>query len=213
MIRESLEPGAASVAMVVTFGSGINFQYRTTANAGTEVTTEASIAVPQWVRLTRSGNTFTGEYSANGNTWTTLGNPVDIPMLLDAYVGLCLASDNPGAVCAAEFSNVTTSGTGDWQSQDIGIESNIAEQLYVALQDSAGNSAVVINPDPAATTAVGDDDDYIEWNIPFTEFTGVNPQAITKMSIGVGSRGSTQPGSAGDLYIDDIGLQLPDSEQ
>jgi hypothetical protein len=211
MIRESLEPGAANVAMVVTFGSGINFQYRTTANAGTEVTTEAGITAPQWVRLTRSGNTFTGEYSANGNTWTTLGTPVDIPMLLDTYVGLCLASDNIGAVCAAEFSNVSTSTavTGVWQSQDIGIESNIAEQLYVVLQDNTGNSAVVINPD-AGATAIGD---YTPWDIPFTEFTGVNMQAINKMSIGVGSRGSTQPGSAGDLYIDDIGLQLPDSEQ
>ncbi len=209
MIRESLEPGSVNVAMVVTFGSGINFQYRSEGNAGTELTTEASITVPQWLRLTRSGNTFTGEYSANGNTWTTLGTPVDIPMLLDIYVGLCLASDNIDAVCSAEFSNVTTSGTGDWQSQDIGIESNIGEQLYVVLQDSAGNSAVVINPDPAATT-IGT---YTEWNILFTEFTGVNMQAIKRLSIGVGDRANPQLGSAGDLYIDDIGLRFPVSEQ
>jgi regulation of enolase protein 1 (concanavalin A-like superfamily) len=203
MIRESLEPGSSYAAMVVTFGSGVNFQYRTDTNAGTELVTEAEIAAPQWVRLTRSGNTFTGEYSANGSNWTTQGS-VDIAMLADVYIGLCLASDNIGAVCRAEFSNVTASGTGDWQSQDIGVESNIGEQLYVVLQDSAGNSAVVTNPDPAATTI----DVYTEWNIPLADFTGVNLQAITKMSIGVGSRGSTQPGSAGDLYIDDIGLLL-----
>ena len=75
----------------------------------------------------------------------------------------------------------------------------------MALQDSAVNSAVVKHPDPAATTTSV----YTQWNIPLTDFTGVNLQAITKMSIGVGDRGSTQPGSAGDLYVDDIGLELP----
>ena len=73
------------------------------------------------------------------------------------------------------------------------------------LQDSANNSAVIKHPDPAAT-AIGT---WTQWNIPLTEFTGVNLQAVTKMSIGVGDRANTQPGSAGDLYIDDIGLYLP----
>jgi len=192
--------------MVVTPGSGVNFQYRTVANAGSEQTTQAGIAAPQWVRLTRSGNTFTGEYSANGSNWTALGT-IDIAMLSEVYIGLCLTSHNVGETCTAEFSNVNISGTvtGDWQSQDIGIQSNIGEQLYVALQDSAGNSAVVTNPDPAATTI----NVYTQWNIPLTNFTGVNLKAIKKMSIGVGSRGSVQLGSAGDLYIDDIGLKLP----
>jgi hypothetical protein len=77
------------------------------------------------------------------------------------------------------------------------------------LQDSAGNSAIVNHPDPAATTI----DVYTQWDIPLIDFTGVNLQAITKISIGVGNRGSTQPGSAGDLYIDDIGLNLSASGQ
>jgi regulation of enolase protein 1 (concanavalin A-like superfamily) len=206
MIRESLAPGAVNVAMVVTPGNGVNFQYRTEANAGSDQTTQTGITAPQWVRLTRSGNTFTGEYSANGSNWATLGS-VDIAMLADVYIGLCLTSHNVDATCTAEFSNVSTSTsvTGNWQSQDIGIESNIPEGLYVVLQDSAGNSVVVKHPDPAATT-IGT---WTEWNIPLTEFTGVNLQAITKMSIGVGDRANTQPGSAGDLYIDDIGLELP----
>jgi len=204
MIRESLEPGSVHAMIVVTPGSGVAFQRRTTTNGGSETDTQADITAPQWVRLSRSGNTFTGEYSANGSNWTTLGS-IDIAMLPDTYIGLCLTSHNVDATCTAEFSNVTTSGTGDWQSQDIGIESNIGEQLYVVLQDSASNSAVVKHPDPASTT-IGT---WTEWNIPLTEFTGVNLQAVTKMSIGVGDRANTQPGSAGDLYIDDIGLHLP----
>jgi hypothetical protein len=160
------------------------------------------------VRLTRNGNNFTAEYSANGTTdWQLLGVPITIPMLADVYVGLCLTSHNVNATCTAEFSNVAlpASVTGQWQSQDIGIESNIGEQLYVVLEDSAGSNAVVKYPDPAAT-AIGT---WTEWNIPLTDLTGVNLQAIKKIYIGVGDRTNTQPGSAGDLYIDDISLKLP----
>jgi hypothetical protein len=218
MIRESLAPGAVNIAMVVTPGSGVSFQRRITMDAGSEETTQTGITAPQWVRLSRSGNTFTGEYSANGSNWTTLGS-VDIAMLPDTYIGLCLTSHNVDATCTAELSNVTTDGTGQWQSQDIGIESNIGEPMYIVLEDSAGGSAVVNHPDPAATT-IGT---WTEWNIPLTPaeggsdpvqgfaLAGVNLQAVNKLTIGVGDRSNPQLGSAGDLYIDDIGLRIPSS--
>ncbi len=205
MIRELLEPGSVHAMIVVTPSNGVSFQYRINGGAASDQTAVIDITAPQWVRLTRSGNTFTGEYSDNGNTWTVLGS-IDIAMLSDVYIGLCLTSHNVDATCTAEFSDVSTSTsvTGNWQSQDIGIESNIGEQLYVALQDDAGNSAIVNYLDPAATNITT----WTQWNIPLTEFTGVNLQAVTKMSIGVGDRANTQPSSAGDLYIDDIGLRI-----
>jgi hypothetical protein len=64
---------------------------------------------------------------------------------------------------------------------------------------------VIKHPDPAASTTSS----WTEWNIPFTDFTGVNMQAVKKMSIGVGDRANTQPAGAGDLYIDDIRLNRP----
>ena len=95
-------------------------------------------------------------------------------------------------------------------SHNIGIESNVPDGLYVVLQDSAGNSAVIKHPDPAATT-IGS---WTEWDIPLIDFssatgTGVNLQAIKSMVIGVGDRTNPQRGGAGTLYIDDIGLRLP----
>jgi regulation of enolase protein 1 (concanavalin A-like superfamily) len=206
MIRESLEPDSVNVMIAVTPDNGVTFQSRNLTGNDSVSIEQTDITAPQWVRLTRSGNTFTGQYSANGSNWTTLGS-VDIPMLLDAYIGLCVTSHNVNAICTAEFSDVTTTGsvTGDWQSQDIGIENNAPEQLYVALQDSAGNSAVVNHPDSAATTI----DTWTQWSIPLKDFSGVNLQAVTKMSIGVGNRANPQAGGAGDLYIDDIELYLP----
>jgi hypothetical protein len=80
--------------------------------------------------------------------------------------------------------------------------------MYVVLEDSTGTSAVVKHPDPAATTL----NTWTQWNIPLTDFVGVNLQAIKKMSIGAGDRANTQPGGAGDLYIDDIGLTFTEPE-
>jgi hypothetical protein len=208
MIRETLAADSKHVMIVVTPGNGVAFQYRTeTGGATAQATPIPGITAPRWVRLMRSSNTFTARYSANGTTWTTLGTPLEMPMLADCYVGLCLTSHDVSATCTAEFSNLTlpTSVTGQWQSQDIGIRSNTAEHIYTALRDSAGNSAVVKNSNTAATTI----DTWTEWNIPLTQFTGVNLQAIQKLTIGVGDRANPQRGGSGDLYIDDIGLKLP----
>jgi regulation of enolase protein 1 (concanavalin A-like superfamily) len=209
MIRETLEPGSVNFAMVVTPGNGVSFQRRISANAGSENTTQAGITAPQWVRLTRSGNTFIAEYSATGtaNSWTQLGS-VETPMAADVYIGLCLTSHNVNATCTAEFSNITLppSVTGQWQLHDIGIQSNDPEQLYIVLQDSTGSSSPAVKYSDAAATTI---DTWTQWDIPLPAFTGVNLQSITKLFIGVGDRASTQPGGAGDLYIDDIGLLLP----
>ena len=75
----------------------------------------------------------------------------------------------------------------------------------MAVADSSGKSAVVKHPDPAATTF----NTYTEWDIPLMSFAGVNMQAIKKLSIGVGDRDNPQRGGAGDLYIDDIRLNMP----
>ncbi len=211
MIRQTLEPGSTNAAMVVTPINGVSFQYRPTTDTDSISTTQAGITAPQWVRVTRSGNTLTGEYSADRTNWVMLGTAT-VPMLQDVYIGLCLTSHNVEEKCTAEFSDVDITGTvtGDWQSQDIGIQSNVAESMYVVLEDSAGNSVVVKHSDPSATT-IGT---WTQWSIPLTDFssatgTGLNLQAVNKMSIGVGDRANPQVGGFGTLYIDDIGLLLP----
>jgi regulation of enolase protein 1 (concanavalin A-like superfamily) len=207
MIRESLAPDSAHVMAVVTPGQGIALFRRTTAAATTElVGSQFGLKAPYWVRLTRSGNTFTAERSINGTLWTAL-RTTTMPILADVYIGLCLTSRDVNATCTAEFSGLATSNnvTGDWQSQDIGIKSNIASQVYVALQDSAGNIAVVKHSDPSSSAI----STWTEWNIPLSNFTGVNLLAIKTLSIGVGDRFNPQKGGSGDLYIDDIRLFLP----
>ena len=134
-------------------------------------------------------------------------------MTTDVYIGLSLTSHNVNAICVAEFSDVSTTGnvTGDWQVQAIGAAmpttGNDVEPLYVALEDTANNVKVVTHSDPNAVQGSA----WQEWNVALEEFgsAGVNLASVKKMYIGVGSRGATEAGGAGALYVDDIRLYPP----
>ncbi len=208
MMRETKDADSPNIAVVVTSGSGVSLQVRSTVGGGTEESNRVTgITAPQYVKLSRAGNTFTGEYSSDKVNWKPLGS-ITMPLSTQVYIGLCLTSHNADATCTATFSNVTLNPavSGDWAHNDIGIASNIAEPMYVVVEDNAGVSSPAIRYfNPAATTIKP----WTPWNILLTDLGGVNLKAIKKMVIGVGTRGSTQPGGSGTLYIDDIRLLLP----
>jgi len=214
MVREGLEAGAKHVMLVVTPGSGVQFTWRDFTNADmTEHNTQAGIAPPCWIRLTRTGNTFKAEHSANGTSWQPVvdaaSNTHQLSVLGNVYIGLCLTSHNVGAVTVAEFSNLSTSGgvSGQWQVAEIGVEhpSNDRADLYVAVEDSMGRTGVVSYPEGAVVP------NWTEWKIPLTEFSnaGVNLAAIKAMHLGVGNRNLPVADGAGDVYFDDIRVVRP----
>ena len=207
MIRDTLAPNSAHAAVYVTPNNGVAFERRLTMGDITSRDNQTEINYPHWVKLTRTGNTFTAHHSTDGATWEQLGIPETIAMGADVYIGLALTSHNVNQTCVADFYDVNITGavSGQWQSQDIGIASNTAEQLYVAVEDSAGKSAVVKHEDPNAVL----EDTWQEWNIALKDFTGVNMAAVKKMVIGVGDIVNPQPGGAGSLYVDDIRLYIP----
>ncbi|HCO96504.1 MAG TPA: hypothetical protein DIU00_21630, partial [Phycisphaerales bacterium] len=104
----------------------------------------------------------------------------------------------------------TTTGTvsPQWAHQDIGIESNAAEPLYVAVSNSAGAPAVVVNNDPAAANI----DTWTEWIIPLQALAdqGITLTNVDRIAIGLGTQGNmTIPGGSGKMYFDDIRLYQP----
>ena len=72
--------------------------------------------------------------------------------------------------------------------------------LYVGIEDSTGQSAIVQYPDPSILASTT----WTEWTIPLDQFAGVKATAIKKMVIGVGDRSNPQPNGSGLLFIDDI---------
>jgi len=225
MVRETLDAGSKFAAVYITptnddgsATNGCRFQARAetdgAATSDSDVATDEQIAIvaPYWVKLERdvSGN-FRGYYSNDGATWRSMAwNPQLISMSSNVYVGLALTAHNAFATCEAKLSNVTISGnvSGQWANQDIGIESNDAEPLYVAVSNSTGTSAVVIHDDPAATQISS----WTQWIIPLQSFAdqGIVLTNVDKIAIGLGTQGNmTIPGGSGKMYIDDIRLYQP----
>jgi len=210
MIRETLEPGSKHAFACITPSNGVASQGRTETAAASFNTSQSGVAAPHWVKLERdfSGN-FTFSHSANGTSWQPIQNAPqqNIPMGATAYVGLALTAHNANATCQAKFSNVTITGTvsPQWAHQDVGIASNDAEPLYVAVSNSAGQPAVVAHPDPAAAQTTV----WTEWIVPLSAFAGkgINLTNVDKITLGLGTRGNTTtPGGSGKMYFDDIRL-------
>jgi hypothetical protein len=65
----------------------------------------ASATFPVWLRLTAKANGFTGEMSADGETWTTVGS-VAMVRPAEFFVGFAVTSHHPAMLNAARFDNV-----------------------------------------------------------------------------------------------------------
>ena len=212
MIRETLDPDSKYAFGLISAASGVAAQGRTDMGASAFGTTEAGIAAPRWVKLERdlAGN-LTVSHSANGSAWVPVTGaiPANIQMSTNILVGLAVTSHDASLTCEAVFSNVTTTGnvTGQWMNQDIGVASNDAEPMYVAVSNATGAPVIVAHDDPAAAQI----DTWTEWAIDLSKFSdkGINLRDVDRIAIGLGAKGGVAAGGSGLLFIDDITLRRP----
>ena len=122
ILKNGTGQGSAYAAVMVTGGNGVRMQSDYTHDIAGRPGTVSS-AAPRWLRLTRSGATITGEESADGARWSTVGTTdlAGLPSTVEA--GLFVAS--PGY-------NVTTSKSFGGSSSEGG------PTLATALFDHAG---------------------------------------------------------------------------
>jgi regulation of enolase protein 1 (concanavalin A-like superfamily) len=108
MIRETLD--ASSKHAYAAFSqSQIYFTNRTTTGGTTSAQSLTGKTLPYWVKLTRSGNTFTAAASADGVTWLQVGTARTINMTAAVYVGLVVSSGQNSALATATLDNVSIS--------------------------------------------------------------------------------------------------------
>jgi hypothetical protein len=107
MIRETLSAGStnAKTADWQAYG-GIYFDVRTTSGGSTTEPGVVSATLPYWVKVSRSGNTFTSYTSSDGVNWVQLGTSQTISMAQNVYVGLAVTSGTSTALASATFDNV-----------------------------------------------------------------------------------------------------------
>jgi hypothetical protein len=217
MIRESVDPGSRFAAVYATPGNGVRFQARGlnggAATSDTAVATSAQIALktPVWIKVERKGASFSGFYSTDGTQWTAMSwNPQTINMGASVRIGLAVTGHDTGTAVGV-LSSISTTGnvTGSWQVEAIGAAqpANDAAPLYVAVQDSAGETKAIAHPNPAATALAA----WQQWQIPLREFSagGIKLTAVKKMYIGVGDRSNPKQDGAGKVFVDDIGVGHP----
>jgi hypothetical protein len=110
MIRETLAANAREVAMVMTPGSGARLLSRSsTGGSTTTVSGTAGAFAPTWVKLVRSGSTFTGYTSPNGVVWTQLGTAT-VSMTSSVTVGLVTSSANVQELNVGVLDHVSVTG-------------------------------------------------------------------------------------------------------
>lgn len=122
MMRDTTAAGSSHSMMVVSPSNGFANQYRATTGASsTHIAGPALNAYPNnWVRVTRSGSLFTAYVSANGTTWTQVGQET-VTMGTTIRVGLAVDAGTSGVASTATFDNVAvTPYPSPWVTGDIG---------------------------------------------------------------------------------------------
>ena len=109
MIRENMYADSQYAMADVQRSAGMEFVTRNGDRANAVGTTVTGTA-PEWVRLTRTNNTFRAYSSANGITWTAIGSASTFTSMgAGAYVGLVVCSGDNGFLNAAVIDNVSSS--------------------------------------------------------------------------------------------------------
>jgi hypothetical protein len=112
MMRDGTGAGARNAAVfgTPTPANQYRFQVRTAANGSTTSAFAGSGNVPVWLRLVRSGSTFTGYSSADGTSWTMVSSATISGLPTSMLVGVGITSHLAGtlASCHFDFVSITT---------------------------------------------------------------------------------------------------------
>jgi hypothetical protein len=107
MIRETLAANSKHAFMLVSAAKGVALQWRPTTGGSSLSAAGTLSAPPRYVRLVRSGSTFTGYESADGSTWTQVGSSQTISMASTVYIGIAVTSHSTSASTTAVVDHVT----------------------------------------------------------------------------------------------------------
>ena len=108
MVRASTDGGAANYAVLVSPGVGIKVQERSVQGGTMVKLANPTGTVPVFLKVSRSGDTFTAYTSADGVTWALIpGSTFTITNIGSTLLaGLADNSHNAGALCTVTMDSV-----------------------------------------------------------------------------------------------------------
>jgi regulation of enolase protein 1 (concanavalin A-like superfamily) len=177
MIRETLDAGAVNAYTSdwpwygVFYFSGRGSTSGSTSNYGWA----GGINAPYWLKLVRSGNTFTSYVSPDGISWAQMGPSETITMAQNVYIGLAVSSAS-SSLGTATFDYVSVNSTASPAPQITGVSPASAlpgSQVVVSGANfgaAQGASLIVLNG--AATTVNAWSDTSITFTVPAGAVSG-----------------------------------------
>src|SRR6202040_2459507 len=96
MIRDTLNANAMSI-FVAYYSSRIYSNYRTSTGGNTSQGSSGLVSLPYWVKLVRSGSTFSSYFSPDGVNWQLETNQT-INMGQNVYIGLGVSSGSTSSL-------------------------------------------------------------------------------------------------------------------
>src|SRR3989475_4680914 len=140
MVRETRNAGTNHV-YVFDYSSTIYMTERSSTGASSSYQSLGSGALPDWIKLARSGNAFTMYSSADGVNWLQLGTSQTVSMAQNAYVGLAVSSRTTSSLATANFDNVS-------------VTAAVAPQPTFSLSTSPSSLTVIQGTNGASTITV-----------------------------------------------------------
>jgi len=109
MIRETLGANSThAYAAYEPYPSPSIYLYSRASTGGTTASQSSAVSgLPYWVKLVRSGSTFSGYASADGVNWVQVGSSRTISMAQNVYIGLAVSANNNSALVTTTFDNVS----------------------------------------------------------------------------------------------------------
>ena len=110
MMRDGLAADAAHVSAVVQ-GNRIRLLDRASAGGNTTDALGHNQGAPEWIRIERSGSTFTLSRSNDGSSWAVMDTRT-ISMGTMIYIGMAVTGNSTTTLATGVFDNVATTGSG-----------------------------------------------------------------------------------------------------
>jgi hypothetical protein len=116
MVRRNVTQASTSpgyVTLEVTPSNRVQMQWDTDGNGQLDASASVSLtgSTPIWLRLVRNGTTFTGSYSTDGNTWTTVSSAT-VPTATGAEdAGMFTSSHNKYYNARADFGSFSVANS------------------------------------------------------------------------------------------------------
>ena len=197
MIRETLAVNSAQALMAITPSSGTAFQRRLTTGGATVNDGGPNVQVPYWVKLTRSGKTFSGYVSTDGVTWTLVGSDT-ITMATTVYLGLAVTSHNYGTLCNATLDGVsvtapTTSPTVSITSPANGAGFSAPATVAITVSAKAGSGATVSKVEYFNGTTLIGTATASPYNFSWSAVTAGSYSLTAKVTDSLGTTASSSP--------------------